>query len=153
MNEHRQSLFRRSYGNTSCFCFHPVAQIPDRREMGCSLPSQMWPADTRGCFSRSAHMSTSCAWERRVSTHVHLPSPGAAGQDTHPRPIPGGSGSGHTSTSHPWGQQVRTHVHLPSLGERAHPAESCTELARKTWTQPLKDKATGPRSFTLSTNH
>ena len=85
---------------TSCFCFQRVAQIPDRREMGCRLPSQMWRADTRGCFSRS----------------------------------------GHTSTSRPWGRRVRTHVHLPSLGARAHPAESCIELAPKTRTQNLKDK-------------
>ena len=69
-------------------------------EMGCRLPSQMWRADTRGCFSRS----------------------------------------GHTSTSRPWGRRVSTHVHLPSLGARAHPAESCIELAPKTRTQNLKDK-------------
>ena len=149
-----------------------------RTREGASAGQHTCPPPVPGSVG-SAHTSTSHPRGQRVRTHIHVPSLGAAGQDTHPRPIPGGSrsghmstscpwgqrvstrpppvpggsGSGHTSTSCPWGQQVRTHVHLPSLGERAHPAESCTELARKTWTQPLKDKATGPRSFTLSTNH
>ncbi|CAN0501709.1 unnamed protein product [Rangifer tarandus platyrhynchus] len=60
--------------------------------MGCRPPSQLWRADTRGCFGRSGHASTSRPWGCRVRTRVHLPSLGVSGQDTRPPPVPGREG-------------------------------------------------------------
>lgn len=141
MNEHRQSLFRRNYGNTSCFCFHHVAPNPRQKRDGLQTPfPDVACGHERVLQQVSRHVHPLCPGGVGSSTHVHLPSLGQRVQDTCPPPVPGGSGSGHTSTSCPW--------------ERGCTQQrSCTELAQKTWTQPLKDKATGPHSFILSTNH